>query len=386
MNSSRNTYLIHSGLFLLTLITTTLSGAEWMYGGIFLPIPGAKLLGWAEFWQGLNFSLPFLLVLTVHEFGHYFTAKANNVRVTLPFYIPLWLGGLGQGIGTMGAFIRIKDVIRSRTQFFDIGIAGPLAGFVVALGLLWYGFTHLPPADYIFSIHPEYRKWGLHYGEFAYRHRAEGASTIAFGDNLLFWFFKTYVADPARLPHPFEMMHYPYLLAGYLSLFFTALNLLPIGQLDGGHVLYGLIGKRWFGRIAPVLYVAFLFYAGLGIYHPEEFAIANDEAFIQKLFGLLLYIGFLYICLFRLTENRLTTVTLALSIAVGQLLLVWAKPDWEGYAGFLAFAFILGRFLGVTHPDTDDGDEPLTTGRQVLGWLTLLVFILCASPKPFMGG
>ncbi len=383
MNSSLRTYLIHSGLFLLTLITTTLSGAEWMYGGIFLPIEGVHPLGWPEFWQGLNFSLPFLLVLTVHEFGHYFVAKANYVRVTLPFYIPIWFGGLSQGIGTMGAFIRIKDVIRSRTKFFDIGIAGPLAGFVVALGLLWYGFTHLPPADYIFTIHPEYKKWGLRYGEFAYLNQPPGGMTISFGDNLLFWFFKTYVADPARLPHPFEMIHYPYLLAGFLSLFFTALNLLPIGQLDGGHVLYGLIGKRWFGRVAPVLYGAFLFYAGLGMYRPEEFAIANDELFGQKLFGLLLYVGFLYICLFRITENRLTTLLLALSITVGQLVVVWWQPGWDGYSGFLVFAFILGRFLGVAHPDTEF-DEPLTTSRQVLGWIALLVFILCASPKPFI--
>jgi membrane-associated protease RseP (regulator of RpoE activity) len=383
MNSTYKTALIHSGLFLLTLLTTTLSGAEWMFGGLFLPIGGSRVLGWAEFWQGLNFSLPFLLVLTVHEFGHYTVARLNQVRVTLPYYLPIWFGGLLQGIGTLGAFIRIQDQIRSRSRFFDIGIAGPLAGFVVALGLLWYGFTHLPPADYIFTIHPEYQKWGLRYGEFAYQNRPAGVTTIAFGDNLLFWFFKTYVADPARLPHPFELMHYPYLLAGYLSLFFTALNLLPIGQLDGGHVLYGLIGKRWFGRVAPVLYVAFLFYAGLGAYRPEEFATANDELFSRKLFNLLLYVGFLYVCLFRLTENRITTALLALSVTVGQLLLIWARPDWDGYSGFLVFAFILGRFLGVAHPDTDQ-DEPLGIGRQVLGWLALLIFVLCASPHPFI--
>ncbi len=385
MNSSHKNYLIHSILFLLTLITTTLSGAEWMYGGIFLPLDGVHPLGWSQFWQGLHFSIPFLLVLTVHEFGHFFVARANQVRVTLPFYIPIWFGGLFESIGTLGAFIRIQDPIRSRTKFFDIGIAGPLAGFVVALGLLWYGFTHLPPADYIFTIHPEYKKWGLHYGEFAYRNRPAGVTTFTFGDNILFWFFQTYIADPARLPHPFEMMHYPYLLAGFLSLFFTALNLLPIGQLDGGHILYGLIGRRWFGRVAPVLYGAFLFYAGLGRYRPEEFAIANDELFIQKLFGLALYIGFLYICLFRITENRLATLLLALSIAIAQLLLVWWQPTWDGYAGFLAFAFLLGRFLGVAHPDTEE-DEPLTIGRQVLGWLALLVFVLCASPRPFITG
>jgi membrane-associated protease RseP (regulator of RpoE activity) len=385
MSSSVKTLLLHGGLFLLTLLTTTLSGAEWMFGGIFIPIEGARLLGWAEFWQGLNFSVPFLLVLTVHEFGHYFVARVHQVRTTLPFYIPIWFG-IGQGIGTMGAFIRIIDPIRSRTKYFDIGIAGPLAGFVVALGLLWYGFTHLPPADYIFTIHPEYKKYGLRYGEFAYLNLPPG-NTFAFGDNILFWFFKTYVADPTRLPHPFEMMHYPYLLAGFLSLFFTALNLIPIGQLDGGHILYALIGRKRFTWVAPVLYIIFIFYAGLGVFTPADFATDNNDLFMDQLLKLGLYAGFLYICLYRISEGsetpRQTTMLLALSVLVGQLLLTLWRPDLEGYPNFLVFAFVLGRFLGIYHPDTEQ-DEPLSAGRKILGWLALVVFILCFSPKPFM--
>ncbi len=151
MNQQTKTYLLHGGLFLLTLVTTTMAGAEWMFGRLFIPIEGMQTLGWDEFLAGLNFSIPFLAILTVHEFGHYIVARLNKVRVTLPYYIPLWLG-IGESIGTLGAFIRIQDYINSRRKYFDIGIAGPLAGFVLALVVLWYGFTHLPPVDYIFCI------------------------------------------------------------------------------------------------------------------------------------------------------------------------------------------------------------------------------------------
>ena len=151
----------------------------------------------------------------------------------------------------MGAFIRIKSVVRSRLTFFDIGIAGPLAGFIAALAVLWYGFTHLPPADFIFTIHPEYARFGSSYPQFVYENAPEN---LILGDNILFWFFKTYIADPARLPHAYEMTHYPYIFAGYLALFFTSLNLIPIGQLDGGHILYGLIGKKKFDTVAPVTF------------------------------------------------------------------------------------------------------------------------------------
>lgn len=391
MNQRLKTILIHGGLFLLTLITTTMAGAEWIYGRFFIPVEwmydvsklpkGFTSLGWEEFKAGLQFSIPFLTVLTVHEFGHYFTAKVNRVRVTLPYYIPLWLG-IVQSIGTLGAFIRIQEYINSRRKYFDIGIAGPLAGFVVAVVLLWYGFTHLPPIEYIFTIHPEYKKFGLRYGEYAYLNLPEGAA-MAFGDNLLFWFFKTYVADPSKMPHPYEMVHYPYLLAGYLSLFFTSLNLLPIGQLDGGHVMYALIGDKRFRWLAPVLFVAFAFYAGLGLYTVEDFATLDDEIFFTNLTNLGLYIFFLYVCFSRMTDNRLTTWLLALGVVLGQFALSWLMPDWQGYSGFLAFVLVLGRFLGVYHPETEL-QEPLDLKRKVLGWLALIVFVLCFSPHPFV--
>ncbi|HEX8529655.1 MAG TPA: site-2 protease family protein, partial [Cytophagales bacterium] len=303
-------YLLHLLLFAITLVSTTLAGAEWMTGRWFLvPTegPGGGLLGWPDFRRGLLFSVPFLAILTVHEFGHYFTAQWHKLKVTLPYYLPLWLGWLGgPSIGTLGAFIRINSPLRSRTQIFDVGVSGPLAGFVLALGVLWYGFTHLPPREYLFNIHPDYAQYGADYEEHVYtyehfrrqdslrevdrvrRDRAAGrikpdsvvlykpipreyydyarSFNVSLGTNLLFELFARYVApDPALVPNRHEIMHYPLLLAGFLALFFTGLNLIPIGQLDGGHILYGLIGERWHYVVSPVLFVAFVFYAGLGV-------------------------------------------------------------------------------------------------------------------------
>ncbi|TDB66765.1 site-2 protease family protein [Arundinibacter roseus] len=377
MSPNTRTLLLQLSLFVLTLITTTLAGAEWMFGNSFVLVE--KALGWDEFWQGLHFSIPFLFILTVHEFGHYFTAKAHQVEVTLPYYIPLWFG-ISQSIGTMGAFIRIKSLVRSRLKFFDIGIAGPLAGFVAALGVLWYGFTHLPPPEYIFSIHPEYQQYGLNYPEFVYQNQ-EGA--LILGDSLLFYWFKMYVADPALLPHANEIIHYPYILAGYIALFFTSLNLIPIGQLDGGHILYGLIGKKKFDIAAPALFILFAFYSGLGLFRAEEFAIPDESEFYSLLGYLAFYIYFLYVCLRKISDNPRNAWIIALSIVVLQFGVSYIYPTWEGYPGFLPFIFLLGRFLGVYHPETIE-NEPLSKGRILLGWLAVLVFILCFSPKPFI--
>ncbi len=287
MKLTKKQILIHTGLFLITLTTTTLAGAEWQFGRYV----GLKEnpLTWEYFLRGLYFSLPFLGILTVHEFGHYFIARWHKVKVTLPYYMPFWFGFLYvPSLGTMGAFIRIKEAVSSRVKFFDIGIAGPLAGFVAALGVLSYGFTHLPPPEYIFEIHPEYAEYGLDYANHVYQDE-----TLSFkvGNNLLFAFFENYMAtDPASVPNHYELVHYPWLFAGYMALFFTALNLLPIGQLDGGHVLYGLLGSRWHKRISAGLFVAFVTYAGLGAVSPYD---ATEDLWITlPLYALFLYLLF----------------------------------------------------------------------------------------------
>ena len=358
-------------LFVLTLITTTLAGAEWQFGRYW----GSEAypLTWDYFWQGLWFSVPFLGILTVHEFGHYLTALHHRVRVTLPFYIPIWLGFLlVPTIGTMGAFIRIKDAISTRQKYFDIGIAGPLAGFVVALGVLFYGFTHLPPPEYVFEIHPEYEQYGLDYAQHVY----DEPGTMQLGTTLLFEFFKEYVAQPERVPNSYEIIHYPWLFAGFLSLFFTALNLIPIGQLDGGHILYGLIGYRNHRWASAVLFILFITYAGLGL-------ITSGMDTESMLWSIPLYIGFLYIVFSRLTPSPLTNLIVAVSVFGVQFFLAILYPPLDGYHGWLAFGFLIGRLLGIYHPRAMY-DQPLSTGRKALGWLAFVVFILCFSPSPFV--
>src|SRR5690606_385166 len=221
---NKKTYIIQAALFIFTVLCTTMIGAELILARpIFTGPEGAS---WTEFAIGFYYSVPFLGFLTAHEFGHYITARLYKIKVTLPYYIPLFFG-----IGTMGAFIRIKEPIRSRKQYFDIGIAGPLAGFVVAVGVLWYGFATLPPQDYIYEVHPEDAQYGADYAEYAYDNDA--LISLAIGSNLNFDFCEHYVVEDASLiPNAYEMMYYPWFFAGFLATFFTALNLIPIGQLD----------------------------------------------------------------------------------------------------------------------------------------------------------
>jgi len=363
--------LVHSSLFIVTFVTTTLAGAEWTYGkSIFMPD-----YSWADFVSGMSYSVPFLLILTVHEFGHYFTAIHYRVNTTLPYFIPL--PPITFMFGTMGALIRLKGRVSSKMQHFDIGIAGPLAGFAVAFGILWYGFTHLPPPEYIFQFHPEYAQYGLNYANFVYTadYLANNAGADVFvGKNLLFVFFEKFVADPSRVPNVHEIIHYPYLFAGFLSLVFTSINLLPIGQLDGGHVIYGLLGFKGHRTIASVTFILFLFYAGLGYISPTD----PSETLLWEI---PLFIGFLYFCLTGLGLRPRDTLMYAFVIFACQYLLANLFPTLQGYPGWLLFVFIIGRFIGVKHPQSEI-EEPLNASRQALGWFALFVFVISFAPNP----
>ena len=370
-------YAFHFFLFCLALLTTTFAGAEWMSAKPLLVVTTQwniiQVITNEQILNGLYYSLPFLGVLTAHEFGHYFVARYYQIRVTLPYYIPFWFPLLPT-IGTMGAVIRIKDRIFSKKEFFDVGIAGPLAGFVVALPLLWYGFTHLPAPEHIFTIHPEYKKYGLDYAAQVYQNQP---NNMALGKNLLFLFFEKYVAtDPALVPNRYELMHYPYLFAGFLSLFFTAMNLLPIGQLDGGHILYGLIGYRNFNRLSPIFFIAFIFYAGLGIIGPQT---PPDERYWQfSLYALYLFAVFERTMPGFKAALALTTIVFCVHLGLAYLL-----PDLKGYPGWLVFGFLLSRLLGIFHPPAPN-EAPLSRGRKILGWITVVIFLLSFSPAPFL--
>ncbi len=397
MNKQKKEYLLQIGLFLATVVTTTLAGAELVTGK---PVIFGEI-GYDEFVKGFSYSIPFLLILSVHEFGHYFTAVYHKVKTSLPFYIPFppFLPTLN--IGTMGALIRLKERVSSSKVNFDIGLAGPLAGFIMALLVLWYGFTHLPDKEYIFEIHPEYAAFGddyqkyiadydtflikkdleaLGYGPFAdyypdtLHFDKEKQGSIKLGNNLLFSFFEKHVASDAdKVPNHYELMHYPYLFAGFMALFFTALNLLPIGQLDGGHILFGLVGAKRHKQIATGFFVVFVFYGGLG-------AITLKTPLEDILLWGTVYVSVLFIILRALKKDRQTTLMYAVSLFALQFFLS-SYTGVEGYLSFTFFAFIISRVIGVEHPPVLY-EERLNFPRQVLGWLALVIFIISISPKP----
>jgi len=275
--------------------------------------------------------------------------------------------------------------------------------------VLLYGFTHLPPKEHIYSIHPEYEVFGTDFDKYIYtqdtfvlktdveKYNPEYAKylpdtirfspdlpNIAIGSTLLFGFFKNNIVPELhkdRIPNDFEIMHYPWLLAGFLALFFTALNLLPIGQLDGGHVIYGLFGSKNHAIISRVFFIALVYYSGLGLISPFETPGGPDVT--GYLIYIPLYIFFLYYMFAKLVGSKMTRLLLAVGVFATQFFTLQFFPEVEGYHGWLLFAFIIGRFIGIDYPAAQI-EEPLNVNRQVLGWIALIVFIICFSPAPLI--
>ncbi len=380
----KQNYPLHILLFLLTVFTTLMAGAELVTGHSILF--GDQALGLAGIWRGIPFSFGFLFFLTVHEFGHYFMAMYHKVRCSLPYYIPIFIPIAAMNIGSFGAVIRIREVPASRRKYFDIGIAGPLAGFVVALGVLLYGFMVLPPVnDTVLAIHPEYVS---QFGGIPTAQALSGNGIVMeFGGSLLFEGLKALFADDPNFPPAFEMMHYPFIFAGFLGLFFTALNLLPIGQLDGGHVVYGLLGARKAGHIARATVICLLLVGGLGTFSESAFIMGPDETFVSfiswVLSSRLLYLGILYVIMQRLFAKQGLRVQLGVlaGILVVQALAGFVVAGLEVNPIWLLYAFMGARVIGVDHPVALD-DSPLSTGQKIMGCVAIAIFILCFSPNP----
>ena len=388
----RDRYWLHALLFLLTLATTVFAGAE-MAGRYLVyeaspalfhigpvPISPAFLL------DGLRFGGSLLLFLTVHEFGHYFAARLHRVAVSLPYYIPFPFNG----IGTFGAVIRIREQVPSMRKLFDIGAAGPLAGFVVALGVLIAGFATLPDVNYVdgFPGHEALKTWIATHGAFPDHPlpAPQGGETfnLTIGMTPLYWLLSQAFDG---VPPMWEMYHYPVLFAGWLGLFFTALNLLPVGQLDGGHILYALVGPLWHRRIARAFVLILLWSGGIGFiveFSPvlEAWNLPAREASWMALATLFFLYGL------RIFDGRLGQVIgavfgLTLATAVG--LRVPAVVDSFAYSGWLVWCLLIVLLIRVEHPPVA-WMEPLTTRRKVLAIASMLIFALCFSFKPLYIG
>ncbi len=370
MSRSLRTVLIHGGLFILTAITTTLAGVSWVHGPDALDALWSEgIVDWPLIATGLPYAATFLLILAVHEFGHYFAAEHYRLKPTLPFYLPI--PPLPYFLGTLGAYMRIRRRIQSLKENFDVGLAGPLAGFVVALVFMIYGFTSLPGSEA--TMDPLF-------DPVAMSASSDGVHVVV-GNNLLFWFFETFVAEPGAVPAHDQLHHYPILFATFIALVVTALNLLPIGQLDGGHVLYGLVGHRWQSRVAAATFLIFLFYATLGMLPPGQSLDVLGYITFPHIAAIPVMVGLYYLCMKALRWSPRDTVLAAVALFATQYVLLFFMPRANGYSGWLLFAIIIGRMMPVAHPVCEI-EEPLDAKRRVLGWVALFVFVICWTPQP----
>ena len=380
----RDRWGLHLGLFVFTFVSTVWCGGflvardvRWTVSADG-PVPGwlAVLADPAFLQDGLMYAVPFLLFLTVHEFGHYTAARLLRTRVSLPYFIPIPLPGT---LGTFGAVIRIQEPLRRTRQLFDIGAAGPLAGFVVAVGVLVAATLTLPGADYLLSVtgHADTARFLEATGSFPPFDPslvAQGSTAMVMGDTPLFHLLGS--LGWTRVPGN-EVIHYPLLLAGWLGLFFTALNLLPVGQLDGGHVVYALFGPAVHRVVARVTTLLLLFSGAVGL--------ARDLGGLAPWTLWVAVALVLSLALARLFDGEWRLVGIGTAIGTALVALVTlALPGLAahvGWTGWLFWVLMILFVIRVDHPPVLVR-EPLTPVRKALGWLCIVIFVLCFSIQP----
>jgi membrane-associated protease RseP (regulator of RpoE activity) len=301
--------LLNIALFLLTLLTTTMQGALESHGN-------ASMFPLVD---GLSFSLPLMAILLCHEMGHYIAARRHHVPASLPYFVPL-PPGIGL-FGTMGAVI-LQSRTSDRRKLIDIGAAGPLAGLAVAIPVLIYGLTLSP-------VHP-----------------LVGVG-VQEGNSILYAVLKR-VIHGAWLPGGGrDVMLHPTAMAGWAGLLVTMLNLLPVGQLDGGHVAIAYFGNRY-GRASRIVQNLLpLFALGVGFA-----AYVDAVAELARLGG------------------GLPISALSIAVTAGEPWLIW----------FILLAGLRRLSGGVDHPPVDD--RPLPASRAGLFWLVFVIFAIIFMPVP----
>jgi len=288
---------LHALLLLLTIGTTTIAGAGHYESFVTDLLQRPLVLSSSQLLvRGLWYSVTVLAILGCHELGHYLACRYYDVDASLPFFLPMPFIAL---TGTMGAFIRIREPIPSKRMLFDIGIAGPIAGFLVTVPALFLGVS-------MSRIIPEVSRL------------PPGAIGYQFGDPLLMKVMERLIwGNP---PDGYTLNLHPVGFAAWFGMLATALNLFPIGQLDGGHISYAVLGRRS-------------------------------------------------------TLVTLGTIVVALSLGY------FVASSWIVWTGLMVTLLLLfGRSL--RHPRTFDEDVSLDRTRLWLAAFAVAMFVLCFTPAP----
>jgi len=295
---------IHKILFILTVITTFATG--YMSSGSVV--------------DALLFCGGLLFILGSHEMGHYYYGRKYGVDITPPYFIPA--PPPISPIGTFGAFIKIKSPISTKKALFDIGIAGPIAGVIATIPILIIGIM----MSTIIEI-PQ-----------------NGGGGFIVGDPLIITYISNYILG--ETPEGYTVFLHPMAFAGWVGLFVTALNLIPSGQLDGGHLVYAFFSKKVHKFISRAVIVT-LILLGLGTQRP--LGLLND------------YFG----------DNLPSFLN--------------SIPVMEGWLGWMLWAGLL-TIIGTGHPPTMYEENDLDGKRILLALLALLIFIGCFTPVPIKIG
>lgn len=284
--------LVNLVLFVATVASVMLAGHTMMVGWGFTP---AETAAW---WSGWPFALPFLAILVCHEFGHWFAARLHGVPASLPYFLPV----PAVLFGTMGAIITMPERIRSRAALLDIGAAGPLAGMAVAIPTMCVGLS----LSEVSPVGPE--------------------GYVQEGQSLLYWAIKRVMFGV--IPPGHDVHLHPTAFAAWGGFLITMINLLPYGQLDGGHIAYALLGPRQNRYARYVRFSCLLFFA----YNLSVFGLGS--AFGNSLFWLL----------------------------------------WWVITGVMA------KMSGALHPPYEHGE--LSAARRAVAVFCLALFVLLFMPTP----
>ncbi|MGM0597386.1 MAG: site-2 protease family protein [Myxococcota bacterium] len=319
-------WIIPLGLFVTTLATTTITGIYYSNSSF------------SHWWQGFKFSIPLIFILLTHELGHYLNARKENISVSLPHFIPL---PPFIGIGTLGAVIKIREQITKRNSLMKIGAGGPIWGIIASIPVLIIGIW-LSPIQTTPLLSDQ--------------------QIISEGNSILYIIIKQLIHGTFLPSNGQDIILHPVAFAGWIGLLITMINLIPIGQLDGGHVATAWFGNKykkfslWLHRTLPVI--------GILIF---------IHVFATKL-AIPLYKKSIYLLIKQPSSYTLPHLDLADTFSSS----LSASLPWFIWPFLL---YILAKISGsATHPPVNN--DKLQKSSQIIGIAVIILFILIFMPIP----